>query len=346
MLHVNEQTNELHFSRLHIQPTAIMASLLSLALRMRQPQIQPVTTHLLSIRTARQLTPVKYFRPRKQLTPLEELREPNSPLIPPIPPYPYGPNRNYPLADTGLYGGRKVLSGNKISKGRTKSTTRRKWYPRVQVRKLKSDAMDKEFSLKVTAACMRTIRKCGGLDQYLLGHKPARLKELGLLGWNLRWRVMCSPVMKERFREERKKLGLTGPAVTEEIFEDAAGNRELRTQWLEQLDADWEKLRMKEKKFMNHWGSQLQRIKGDEYEFPTIMKPQTLMDYSPKDLGEAFDELPKMRELLKKQADEKEEADEKRARLSTTAGDISPAEFLESSVSRIDAEEVPAMPVN
>ena len=339
-----------------------MASILSLSLRIRQPQIQSVTTNLLSIRTARQLTPVKYFKPRKPLTPFKHLREPRSPLIPPIPPYPYGPNRDYPLADTGLYGGRKVISGNKVSKGRTKSTTRRKWYPRVQIRKLKSEAMDKEFSLKVTSSCMRTIRKCGGLDEYLLGHKPARIKELGLMGWNLRWRVMCSPVMKERFREERRKLGLTGPAVTEEIFEDAMDNEETRTQWLEQLDADWEKLRKKEENFMKHWGPQLQRIKGDEYKVPTRMQPQTLMEHSPKDLGEAFDEFPKVRERLEKEAEEKElrllkkqQAEEKkrleeqaymkRAQSAETRGENPPAASPMRDMSRIDAEEIPAMPV-
>ena len=39
---------------------------------------------------------------------------------------------------------------------------------------------------------LRTIDKCGGLDNYLLGNKAQRVKELGLKGWELRWRVMQS----------------------------------------------------------------------------------------------------------------------------------------------------------
>lgn len=53
-----------------------------------------------------------------------------------------------------------------------------------------------------------TIDKCGGLDEYLLSTKPARLSTLGPFGWNLRWQVINTPAVKERFEEERVKLGL------------------------------------------------------------------------------------------------------------------------------------------
>jgi len=43
---------------------------------------------------------------------------------------------------------------------------------------------------------MRTINKVGGLDQYVLGDKTARIKELGVKGWELRWRVLNA--MKKR----------------------------------------------------------------------------------------------------------------------------------------------------
>jgi len=55
---------------------------------------------------------------------------------------------------------------------------------------------------------LRTIDKVGGLDEYLLGEKPMRLKELGMGGWRLRWRVMQTESVKARFAEERKRLGL------------------------------------------------------------------------------------------------------------------------------------------
>lgn len=55
---------------------------------------------------------------------------------------------------------------------------------------------------------LRTIDKVGGLDEYLLGDKPMRIKELGPWGWKLRWRIMQSEVIFERFAMERVKLGL------------------------------------------------------------------------------------------------------------------------------------------
>ena len=62
--------------------------------------------------------------------------------------------------------------------------------------------------MKVQARVLRTIDKVGGLDEYLLGDKPARIKELGVEGWRLRWRILRTPRVKERFRAERVRLGL------------------------------------------------------------------------------------------------------------------------------------------
>lgn len=55
---------------------------------------------------------------------------------------------------------------------------------------------------------LRTIDKCGGLDEYLLGEKAGRIKELGMGGWKLRWRIMQTESVKERFRKQREALGL------------------------------------------------------------------------------------------------------------------------------------------
>lgn len=128
-----------------------------------------------------------------------------------IPPYPYGPRRTFKQADSGLYGNSSILFGNKISKGRNKGKTRRFWKPNVRKEKLYSNALEKEVEVKVTHHVLRTIRKVGGLDQYLLGDKPARIKELGIYGWGLRWKVMTSMAMKKRFKLERQELGLEEP---------------------------------------------------------------------------------------------------------------------------------------
>lgn len=62
--------------------------------------------------------------------------------------------------------------------------------------------------VKVQARVLRTIDKVGGLDEYLLGDKPGRIKELGPGGWALRWRLMGTERVRERYREDRRRLGL------------------------------------------------------------------------------------------------------------------------------------------
>ena len=67
------------------------------------------------------------------------------------------------------------------------------------------------------ARVLRTIDKVGGLDEYLLGNKPARIKELGVEGWRLRWEVMRTPKIRDRIKAERVKLGLPEGGWIEEI---------------------------------------------------------------------------------------------------------------------------------
>lgn len=62
--------------------------------------------------------------------------------------------------------------------------------------------------MKVQARVLRTIDKVGGLDEYLLGGKRARVKELGMGGWALRWRVWQTEMVTERFKRERERLGV------------------------------------------------------------------------------------------------------------------------------------------
>ena len=67
------------------------------------------------------------------------------------------------------------------------------------------------------ARVLRTIDKVGGLDEYLLGNKPARIKELGVEGWRLRWEVMRTPKIRDRIKAERVRLGLPEGGWIEEI---------------------------------------------------------------------------------------------------------------------------------
>ncbi|KAJ5720760.1 uncharacterized protein N7483_008694 [Penicillium malachiteum] len=137
-----------------------------------------------------------------------------------IPPYPFGPRQWYKQADTGLYGGAMIRFGNKISKGRNHGKTRRSWKPNVRRKKMHSDALGEDLFIKLTRKALRTIQKEGGLDNYLLSDRIARIRELGMFGWELRWKVMQTPVMQERFREERAKLGAPEPKSFEEWIKD------------------------------------------------------------------------------------------------------------------------------
>lgn len=68
---------------------------------------------------------------------------------------------------------------------------------------------------------LRTIDKLGGLDEYLLGEKEARIKQLGQSGWWLRWAILQTPQLKARFAAERAALGLPADADQESAVEEA-----------------------------------------------------------------------------------------------------------------------------
>lgn len=169
-----------------------------------------------------------------------------------MPPYPYGKNAAFREANFGLYGGATLQSGNKISKGRNKGKTLRKWFPNVRIETFRSEALDTELKIPVTARVVRTIRKCGGIDEYVMGTKPARIKELGMLGWKLRWLVMTSPKMLARFDKERAELGLPQATSLRAAFEDVWNDNEQRTKLLEQQELAWSDLRQAASRFEEH----------------------------------------------------------------------------------------------
>jgi len=69
--------------------------------------------------------------------------------------------------------------------------------------------------VKVLARVLRTIDKVGGLDEYLLGEKAGRVRELGMGGWALRWRVMRTEWYRQRKEGERRALGLPDGGLVE-----------------------------------------------------------------------------------------------------------------------------------
>lgn len=138
---------------------------------------------------------------------------------PEIPPYPYGPRQVYKQSNGGLYGSARIRFGNNVSEKHDVKTPR-KWRPNLQRRRLWSQALRCFVQTRVTTRVLRTIDKVGGLDNYLLGDKSQRIKDLGPWGWKLRWRIMQSDVVRDRFRAERAALGL-GPKSDKAIREEA-----------------------------------------------------------------------------------------------------------------------------
>ncbi|KAF4629783.1 hypothetical protein G7Y89_g8361 [Cudoniella acicularis] len=124
-----------------------------------------------------------------------------------VPPYPYGPSQIYKQSNFGLYGLQKIRFGNIVSK-KNEIKTRRHWRPNVHFKRLWSESLGTFVRLRITAKVLRTVDKVGGLDEYLLGDKARRIKELGMGGWKLRWRIMQTDKVKERFRKQREELGL------------------------------------------------------------------------------------------------------------------------------------------
>jgi len=62
--------------------------------------------------------------------------------------------------------------------------------------------------VKVATRVLRTIDKCGGLDEYVVGEKTSRIRELGMKGWELRWRVMNTDWWRMRCKKDLETMGM------------------------------------------------------------------------------------------------------------------------------------------
>ncbi|GAM84479.1 hypothetical protein ANO11243_024750 [Dothideomycetidae sp. 11243] len=133
-----------------------------------------------------------------------------------VPPYPYGPAKWYKQSNTGLYGGQSIRFGNNVGE-KSERRSPRSWHPNLITRNLKSTLLGSFVRVKLTTRVLRTIDKAGGIDAYLLGTKPTRLKELGMEGWRLRCRLLASSGYKALSRQEREALSQAGEAAADTI---------------------------------------------------------------------------------------------------------------------------------
>ncbi|KAI0596894.1 hypothetical protein F4775DRAFT_584614 [Biscogniauxia sp. FL1348] len=144
-----------------------------------------------------------------------------------VPDYPYGRFQTYKQRNEGLYGGAKVRFGNTVAaKWGRKSGTH--WLPNRHTKRLWSPALGAFVRTRLTTNVLKTIDKLGGIDEYLLGSKTRRIRELGPAGWALRWKIIQTPAIQERFARERKALGLPPKGEAERSAEAATLPAELQ----------------------------------------------------------------------------------------------------------------------
>ncbi|KAH8107808.1 hypothetical protein BXZ70DRAFT_13224 [Cristinia sonorae] len=102
-------------------------------------------------------------------------------------------------AQLGLFQGKTKQYGNNVPFSKHK--TRRSWLPNVQSKRLFSDTLDQFVKVKLTTRALKTIKKHGGIDNYVLKTKPE------LLGWEgMRIRVLV--------REQQQARGISSTIST------------------------------------------------------------------------------------------------------------------------------------
>lgn len=122
-----------------------------------------------------------------------------------VPPYPYGPAQWYKQSNKGLYGSQTIRFGNNVGE-KSQRKTRRAWHPNLIERNLKSVLLARDVRVKMTTRVLRTVDKVGGIDAYLLGSKPSRIRDLGMEGWKLRYELLSSRAYRRLADAERKAL--------------------------------------------------------------------------------------------------------------------------------------------
>lgn len=116
-----------------------------------------------------------------------------------FPEYKYGEPTVFKQSAKGLYGGSFIQFGNTVSESKHK--TRRNWLPNIVKKSLWSETLNRKIQIKMTAKVLKTISKEGGIDNYLIKDKAARIKELGPTGWKLRYRVLQKKEQKQAAKD-------------------------------------------------------------------------------------------------------------------------------------------------
>ncbi|GLT76750.1 hypothetical protein SLA2020_483900 [Shorea laevis] len=118
-------------------------------------------------------------------------------------------------AKRGLYAGRHIQFGNRISEdGGNK--TRRCWKPNIQEKRLFSYILDRHIRVKVTTHALRCIDKAGGIDEYLLKTPYHKMDtEMGLF-----WKAKIEKLYEELGKMEVVFFSPEDEAKFEQGFKD------------------------------------------------------------------------------------------------------------------------------
>ncbi|KAF8909726.1 hypothetical protein CPB84DRAFT_1765308 [Gymnopilus junonius] len=101
----------------------------------------------------------------------------------------------------GLFQGKMKQYGNNVPFSKHK--TRRTWLPNVQQKRVPSEILGQAVRLKITTRALRTIKKKGGLDNYLKKTSP---ELLGYAGMKLRQNVRSQELEKKGKKEKTFNL--------------------------------------------------------------------------------------------------------------------------------------------
>jgi large subunit ribosomal protein L28 len=105
-------------------------------------------------------------------------------------------------ARRGLFHGRRVIAGNRVSVDYGKKS-RRMWLPNVVRARLWSAALGRSVRLPVTAAALRAVDAAGGLDRYL-SSTPDRLLHSDVAS-ELRLEVLMAQRAAREQQQRRKQ---------------------------------------------------------------------------------------------------------------------------------------------
>ncbi|KAI1123077.1 hypothetical protein F5Y10DRAFT_61545 [Nemania abortiva] len=177
-------------------PQSVMAPLRRIPLRISLFSSSPSSPPSICARALSTAAPLCRQTPSHRTVPAEQLPE-----------YPYGRFQTYKQRNEGLYGRGKIRFGNVVA-SKYKNKSRTSWLPNRHTKRLWSPALGAFVRTRLTASVLHTIDRLGGIDEYLLGSKAKRIKELGPAGWALRWKIMQTDAVRARFARERATLGL------------------------------------------------------------------------------------------------------------------------------------------